>query len=116
VRLLQDQDVDVVYIVTPHSSHYAVAKAALEAGKHVLCEKPMTINAREASSLLRLAREKACSSSSLPSAGQSIHDPEQPMAMAGCSTLEEPAHVYGRRPHWSGPIPLRIAQCSRKAP
>jgi predicted dehydrogenase len=58
VRLLQDQDVDVVYIATPHSSHYAVAKAALEAGKHVLCEKPMTINAREASSLLRLAREK----------------------------------------------------------
>jgi hypothetical protein len=48
----------VVYIATPHSSHYAVAKAALEAGKHVLCEKPMTINAREASSLLRLAREK----------------------------------------------------------
>jgi len=58
VRLLQDQDVDVVYIATPHASHFAVAKAALEAGKHVLCEKPMTINAREAVSLVRLAREK----------------------------------------------------------
>lgn len=58
VRLLQDEEVDVVYIATPHASHYALARAALEAGKHVLCEKPMTINAREASALVMLAREK----------------------------------------------------------
>ncbi|MDQ0618599.1 Gfo/Idh/MocA family protein [Arthrobacter globiformis] len=58
MRLLQDQKVDVVYVATPHASHYTVAKAALEAGKHVLCEKPMTINAREASSLVSLAQEK----------------------------------------------------------
>lgn len=57
-RLLQDRDVDVVYVATPHASHYAVAKAALEAGKHVLCEKPMTINSIEAASLARLARER----------------------------------------------------------
>lgn len=56
-RLLQDPAVDVVYVATPHASHYAVAKAALEAGKHVLCEKPLTINAREAEDLVRLARE-----------------------------------------------------------
>ena len=58
VRLLQDQDIDVVYVASPHASHYAVAKAALEAGKHVLCEKPMTLNMREAVSLVSLAREK----------------------------------------------------------
>lgn len=57
-RLLQDPDVDVVYIATPHASHYLVAKEALEAGKHVLCEKPMTINLREAQLLVDLAREK----------------------------------------------------------
>ncbi|MGM7776665.1 Gfo/Idh/MocA family protein [Arthrobacter sp. KNU-44] len=57
-RLLQDPAVDVVYVATPHASHYSVAKAALEAGKHVLCEKPLTINSREAADLVRLAREK----------------------------------------------------------
>lgn len=58
VRLFQDQDVDVVYVATPHASHYAMAKAALEAGKHVLCEKPMTMTSGEAESLVTLAREK----------------------------------------------------------
>ncbi|MGO4585398.1 Gfo/Idh/MocA family protein [Arthrobacter sp. 2RAF6] len=56
-RLLQDPAVDVVYVATPHTSHYPVAKAALEAGKHVLCEKPLTINAREAAELVRLAKD-----------------------------------------------------------
>lgn len=50
---------DVVYVATPHTSQYAVTKAALEAGKHVLCEKPLSINAREAAELVRLAREKS---------------------------------------------------------
>jgi predicted dehydrogenase len=58
-RLLQDPAVDVVYVATPHTSHYSVAKAALEAGKHVLCEKPLTINAGEAAELVRLAKEKS---------------------------------------------------------
>ncbi|BAS15379.1 trans-1,2-dihydrobenzene-1,2-diol dehydrogenase [Arthrobacter sp. Hiyo8] len=58
-RLLQDPAVDVVYVATPHTSHFSAAKAALEAGKHVLCEKPLTINAREAEVLVRLAREKS---------------------------------------------------------
>lgn len=58
-RLLHDPAVDVVYVATPHTSHFLAAKAALEAGKHVLCEKPVTINAREAEVLVRLAREKS---------------------------------------------------------
>lgn len=57
-RLLEDPDVDVVYVATPHASHYFVAREALEAGKHVLCEKPMTLNLREAQHLVSLAREK----------------------------------------------------------
>jgi predicted dehydrogenase len=55
-RLLADEEVDVVYIATPHAQHYEVAKAALEAGKHVLCEKAFTVNAREAVELVELAR------------------------------------------------------------
>jgi predicted dehydrogenase len=54
-QLLQDPLVDVVYIATPHAQHFEVAAAALEAGKHVLCEKPLTVNAREAKSLASLA-------------------------------------------------------------
>lgn len=57
-RLLQDPDVDVVYVATPHASHYAVALEALGAGKHVLCEKPLTLNARHAEHLASVARDK----------------------------------------------------------
>ncbi|KQR67166.1 oxidoreductase [Arthrobacter sp. Leaf337] len=57
-RLLADDSVDVVYVATPHAQHYEVALAALQAGKHVLCEKALTINAREAAELVNLARSK----------------------------------------------------------
>ena len=49
---------DAVYIASPHGTHYAYAKAALEAGKHVLCEKPMCMNKAEAEELFALAKEK----------------------------------------------------------
>ncbi|GAA4657144.1 Gfo/Idh/MocA family protein [Arthrobacter cryoconiti] len=58
VQLVADPDIDVVYIATPHASHYDIAKAALEAGKHVLCEKALTITAAETRSLIALARAK----------------------------------------------------------
>lgn len=56
--MFADPDVEIVYIATPHGQHYEVAKAALEAGKHVLCEKSLTINAAEAAELVRLAGER----------------------------------------------------------
>ena len=46
--LLADPDVDVVYVATPHSSHRDLTIAALEAGRHVVCEKPIGVNAAEA--------------------------------------------------------------------
>lgn len=57
-RLLEDPEVEVVYITTPHAQHHEVTKAALLAGKHVLCEKPFTINAAEAKELIDLARQR----------------------------------------------------------
>lgn len=57
-QLVADPAVDVVYIATPHAQHYDIAKAALEAGKHVLCEKALTITAAEARSLIELARSR----------------------------------------------------------
>jgi dihydrodiol dehydrogenase / D-xylose 1-dehydrogenase (NADP) len=56
--LVQDPDVDVVYISSPHAFHYEHTLLALRAGKAVLCEKPITINAAEASELVRESRER----------------------------------------------------------
>lgn len=57
-RLLADDAVDVVYVATPHAQHHQIVLAALNAGKHVLCEKAFTINAREASELIDVARKR----------------------------------------------------------
>lgn len=53
--LVADPEVDVVYVSTPHPMHAANARLALEAGKHVLVEKPFTLNVREARELADLA-------------------------------------------------------------
>ncbi len=56
-QLLADADVDVVYVATPHPEHLPWAAAALRAGKHVLCEKPLAMNAAQAESLVALAEQ-----------------------------------------------------------
>jgi predicted dehydrogenase len=56
--MLADPAINLVYIATPHSHHYAHGRLALEAGKAVLCEKAFTANAREAEALLSLAKQK----------------------------------------------------------
>lgn len=58
MELLCDQNVDIVYISTVNAQHYTWAKAALEAGKHVVCEKPCTTSFKETAELFALAREK----------------------------------------------------------
>jgi predicted dehydrogenase len=57
-ELLRDDDVAGVVIATPHSSHFGLAKDALLAGKHVLVEKPLSLNGRDARELRDLAREQ----------------------------------------------------------
>jgi predicted dehydrogenase len=56
--LANDPDVDVVYVATPHAFHQEHVMLALEAGKAVLCEKPFTINAAQAKTVISLARER----------------------------------------------------------
>ena len=56
--VLQDPEVDLVYIATPIREHYANIRAALEAGKPVLCEKSLTVNAAQAEEVVALARSK----------------------------------------------------------
>lgn len=56
--VVADPDIDVVDVATPNCMHYEMVKAALENGKHVFCEKPLSISAKESQELADLAREK----------------------------------------------------------
>jgi len=56
--LVTHPDVDAVSVVTAPKLHYEMTKAALEAGKHVMCEKPFTTNAAEAEELLAMANDR----------------------------------------------------------
>lgn len=56
--LANDPEVDVIYVATPHSHHKAATLLCLDAGKPVLCEKPFTINQKEAREVVARAREK----------------------------------------------------------
>jgi predicted dehydrogenase len=57
-ELIDRDDVDAVCVATPDAAHYAPLRAALEAGKHVLCEKPFTTDLAEADDLLQVARSR----------------------------------------------------------
>ena len=55
-KLLEDKTIDVVHVLTPNRMHSVITVDALEAGKHVMCEKPMAINAEEAKKMLEAAK------------------------------------------------------------
>lgn len=57
-EMLSDPEVVLVYVATPHSHHYEHMKLCLKHGKHVLCEKAFTANAREAREILELGKSK----------------------------------------------------------
>lgn len=57
-ELMDDQDVDLVYVATPHSHHYEVTRQALMAGKPCLVEKAFMANHREAAEIIALAHER----------------------------------------------------------
>ena len=57
-EMLADKEVELIYIATPHSHHYRHMKMCLEAGKHILCEKSFTVNAKQAEKIFSLAKEK----------------------------------------------------------
>ena len=58
MKVVTDPDVDLVDVATPNCMHYEMAKAALENGKHVFCEKPLALNATQSKELADLAKEK----------------------------------------------------------
>ena len=56
-EIFTDPEIDVIYITTPHNTHMAFLEKALSQGKHVLCEKSITLNSRELDRAVSLARE-----------------------------------------------------------
>jgi predicted dehydrogenase len=56
--VIADPSIDAVHITTPNDSHFAIAKAAFQAGKHVLCEKPLAMSVAEARELVELQAAK----------------------------------------------------------
>ena len=56
--VMADPSIDAVHVTTPNVSHYEIAKAALEAGKHVLCEKPLAMTVAQAQELSELVMAK----------------------------------------------------------
>ena len=57
-QLMQDENVDVIYIATPHVLHYEIAKDCLKNGKAVLCEKPFAMNLDQAENMISLSRNE----------------------------------------------------------
>lgn len=57
-ELVEDENVELIYIATPHSHHYEHAKLCIEHGKPVLCEKAFMANAKQAKEVIALAEEK----------------------------------------------------------
>lgn len=56
-QLLDDPEIDVVHVLTPNKFHFQMSKEALEAGKHVVCEKPLSMTYEEGKELLKVARK-----------------------------------------------------------
>lgn len=56
--LFADPEVDIVYIAVPHNLHYQMMKKALEAGKHVFCEKAITVNSAQLEECVDIAKDK----------------------------------------------------------
>lgn len=55
--MFKDEQVDIIYITSPHNTHYAFMKQALEHGKHLLVEKSITLNSRELDEMIQLAEQ-----------------------------------------------------------
>ncbi|WP_214465195.1 Gfo/Idh/MocA family protein, partial [Enterobacter hormaechei] len=55
-ELLQDQSIDIIHVLTPNDYHAEISIASLEAGKHVMCEKPMAKTAADAKLMMETAK------------------------------------------------------------
>ena len=92
--LVADPEVDVVYVATPHAFHLDNARMAFDAGKHVLCEKPLTLNLAEAEAMVE-ARDRG-----------------RPLPDGGHVDGVQPGHPRGPRRHPGRPLRRRPSRCT----
>lgn len=78
-ELLKIKDIEVIHVLTPNSSHAKISIAALKAGKHVMCEKPMAHTAKDAKAMVAAAQESG------------------KFLTVGYQTRSTPAHQYARK-------------------
>lgn len=93
-ELASDESVDVVHVCTPNHLHFRQAKTALDAGKHVMCEKPLAMNTQETAALVQLAVKKT----KIGAVTYNLrYYPlcQQAHAMVKQGTIGEPRIVYG---------------------
>jgi len=57
-QILEEKDIELVFVLTPNQTHYELVKAALLAGKHVVVDKPFTVTTQEADELIELAKKQ----------------------------------------------------------
>jgi predicted dehydrogenase len=89
-RLLDRKDIDVVYVLTPNRSHAEITIAALSAGKHVLCEKPMAATYADAKAMSDAAEK----SSKLLTIGYQYRCRQDPMYLKKCVTAGMLGDIY----------------------
>jgi len=82
-EMLRNPEVELVYVATPHSHHAEHVKLCLDHGKHVLCEKAFTANAKQAREITALAREKGLL------LAEAIWPRYMPFSIAACRLLDE---------------------------
>ena len=93
-EVLADREVDAVHITTPNRHHHAQASAALRAGKHVLCEKPLAMDSHESAELVALAKQ------SRRAAGVAYNIRFDPLCHEAAARAREP--VFGAVLHVAG--------------
>ena len=88
--ILRDPTIDAVHICTPNAQHFPMAKDALLAGKHVLCEKPLALSVEQAGELVSLAMRQSARNSASLAIRLASGRPWKPIC-CGARLIEKPA-------------------------
>jgi len=114
----QQKDIDAVLVATPDHIHAVAAKAALDAGKHVYCEKPLTWSVHEARALREAARKNPKLVTQMGNQGHSSHEARliNEWIQAGVIGPVREVYVWTNRPIWPQGVPRPGKPASEPAP